>query len=83
MIRWKQDVGGFADWGLEYGNPDFVDYANSYGATGHRIAATDDFLATMQGCFDKGGVHLVEVPIDYSDNKRVLIDELSARTCNL
>jgi len=83
MIRWKQEVGGFDDWGLEYGNPDFAAYANSYGATGHSVKATEDFLTVLQGCFDKGGVHLVEVPVDYSDNKRVLIDELSARTCKL
>jgi acetolactate synthase I/II/III large subunit len=76
MIRWKQQVGGFPDWGLEYGNPDFVAYANAFGATGHRVEATDDFVAMVQGCYDAGGVHLVEVPIDYSENKRVLIDEL-------
>ncbi len=79
MIRWKQEVGGFADWGLEYGNPDFVKYAESYGATGHRINATDDFVPTLQKAFADGGVHLVEVPIDYSENKRVLIDGLANR----
>ncbi|MDG2393578.1 MAG: acetolactate synthase large subunit, partial [Thalassotalea sp.] len=37
MIRWKQEQAGFADWGLEFNNPDFVKYAEAYGATGHRI----------------------------------------------
>ena len=32
MIRWKQANMGFADFGLTYGNPDFVKYAESYGA---------------------------------------------------
>jgi hypothetical protein len=32
MIRWKQAVDGFADWGLSFGNPDFVKYAEAYGA---------------------------------------------------
>ena len=36
MIKWKQADMGFADWGLDYGNPDFVQYAASYGAYGHR-----------------------------------------------
>ncbi|MBV1926902.1 MAG: acetolactate synthase large subunit, partial [Rhodobacteraceae bacterium] len=76
MIRWKQQLGGFKDWGLQYNNPDFVAYANSFGATGHRVEATEDFVAMVQGCFKAGGVHLVEVPIDYSENTRVLIDEL-------
>lgn len=81
MIRWKQKVGGFADWGLEYGNPDFVKYAESYGAKGHRVTATQDFTSIMEKCFEDGGVHLVEAPIDYSENTRVLIDELATRAC--
>ncbi len=32
MIRWKQANMGFEDLGLTYGNPDFVKYAESYGA---------------------------------------------------
>jgi acetolactate synthase-1/2/3 large subunit len=81
MIRWKQDEAGFQDWGLEYGNPDFVQYANSYGAKGHRVHATNVFVPLLKQCFADGGVHVVEAPIDYSENKRVLIDELSERAC--
>ncbi len=44
MIRWKQAVDDFADWGLTFRNPDFVRYAESYGATGARIATTDDLI---------------------------------------
>ena len=80
-IRWKQADAGLPDWGLEYGNPDFVQYANSYGATGHRVEATEDFVPLLESCFQDGGVHLVEAPIDYSENKRVLIDELAERVC--
>ena len=81
MIRWKQDDAGLPDWGLEYGNPDFVQYANSYGAKGHRVNVTEEFVPLLKQCFKDGGVHLVEAPIDYSENKRVLIDELSERAC--
>ena len=81
MIRWKQAGNGFPDWGLEFGNPDFVLYAQSYGASGHRVEATEDFAPLLERCFTEGGVHLVEVPVDYSENKRVLIDELSERVC--
>ncbi|MGH1419035.1 MAG: acetolactate synthase large subunit [Hyphomicrobiaceae bacterium] len=83
MIRWKQEVSNFADWGLEFGNPEFVAYAESYGATGHRVESTEYFLPTLEKAFSSGGVHLIEAPIDYSENKRVLIDELSERTCRL
>ncbi len=83
MIRWKQAHAEFPDWGLEFGNPDFVQYAESYGASGHRVAAVEDFLPTLEQCYQDGGVHLVEVPVDYSENKRVLIDELAQRVCLL
>jgi len=81
MIRWKQVGAGFPDWGLEFGNPDFVQYANSYGATGHRITATKDLIPTLEAAFEAGGVHLVEVPVDYSENQKVLIDDLAEKVC--
>ncbi len=81
MIRWKQAGAGFDDWGLEFGNPDFVQYANSYGATGHRVSSAEDLVTTFNKAFDAGGVHLVEVPVDYSENQKVLIDELAAKAC--
>ena len=83
MIRWKQAAAGLEDWGLEFGNPDFVQYAESYGAHGHRVGATEDFAQLLEGCFRDGGVHVVEAAIDYSENKRVLIDELAERVCLL
>lgn len=83
MIRWKQGQAGFEDWGLEFGNPDFVKYAESYGAKGHRIERTEDFVPTLNACFEAGGVHLVDAPVDYSENKRVLIDELAERACKI
>ncbi|MFN3172717.1 MAG: acetolactate synthase large subunit [Hyphomicrobiales bacterium] len=83
MIRWKQAHSGFADWGLEFKNPDFVQYAQSYGASGHRIERTEDLLPTFEAAFAAGGVHLIDVPVDYSENQRVLIDELEAKVCLL
>ena len=78
MIRWKQAVEGFADWGMTFGNPDFIEYAQAYGATGHRVEAADELIPTLEAAFQAGGVHLVAVPIDYSENMRVLGDELKA-----
>jgi acetolactate synthase I/II/III large subunit len=79
MIRWKQAVEKFADFGLTFGNPDFVKYAESYGARGARVESTEAFIPTLQAAFDAGGVHLVTAPIDYSENVRVLVEELGSR----
>jgi len=81
MIRWKQASAGFADWGLEFDNPDFVKYAESYGATGHRVTCAEDLIPTYEKAFSAGGVHLVELPVDYSENQKVLIDELAEKVC--
>ena len=81
MIRWKQAHAGFDDWGLEFGNPDFVKYAESYGASGHRIESADDLVPTFEKAFKAGGVHLIDLPVDYSENQKVLIDELEAKVC--
>jgi acetolactate synthase-1/2/3 large subunit len=79
MIRWKQAVDEFPDFGMTFNNPDFVLYAEAYGAKGHRVAAVDDLAPTLDKAFRAGGVHLVCVPIDYSENTRVLVDELRAK----
>jgi acetolactate synthase-1/2/3 large subunit len=76
MIRWKQAVDKFPDFGLTFGNPDFVKYAEAYGAKGSRVTATRDLVSTIDAAFKGGGVHLIDVPIDYSENVRALVDEL-------
>jgi acetolactate synthase-1/2/3 large subunit len=81
MIRWKQANMGFKDWGLTYGNPDFVKYAESYGAKGHRVESAEDVAGILGRCLGTPGVHLIDCPIDYSENDRILnkdIKELSA-----
>jgi len=79
MIRWKQAVDHFPDFGMTFGNPDFARYAQAYGAKGSYVSDIAQFAPTLEAAFSEGGVHLVAAPIDYSENKRVLVDELRAR----
>jgi acetolactate synthase-1/2/3 large subunit len=79
MIRWKQQSMGLSDYGLDFDNPDFVAYAAAYGARGVRIERTDDFLPTLKQALDTPGVHILDVPIDYSEN-RIFTKELEAAT---
>ncbi|MDL0431286.1 acetolactate synthase large subunit [Marinobacter sp. TBZ242] len=83
MIKWKQSQEGFENFGLDYNNPDFVKYADAYGATGHHISRTEDLQPTLKRALTAGGVHLIEVPVDYSENRRVFDEELVKLTCNL
>ena len=76
MIRWKQEDMGFADYGLTFNNPDFVLYAESYGAHGHRINAASELVPKLEQCLQAGGVHLIDVPVDYSENVQKLNHEI-------
>ena len=76
MIRWKQAGSGFKDWGLEYNNPNFVKYAESYGAHGHCITSVTGFIETVDRAYRQGGVHLIDLPVDYSQNVKELITDL-------
>ena len=81
MIRWKQANMGFADWGLTYGNPDFVKYAESYGAHGHRVESAEGLPELLAECLATPGVHLIDCAVDYSENDQILnkdIKKLSA-----
>jgi acetolactate synthase I/II/III large subunit len=81
MIKWKQAGMGFPSYGLDFGNPDFVLYAQSYGAKGHRVTHTGELPELLATCLEKPGVHLLEVPVDYSENERVFFEELKNKTC--
>jgi acetolactate synthase-1/2/3 large subunit len=81
MIRWKQANMGFKDWGLTYGNPDFVKYAEAYGANGYRVESAAHLEELLEHCLNAPGVHLIECPVDYTENDAILnvkIKELSA-----
>ena len=80
MIRWKQANLGFEDFGLEYGNPDFVKFAECHGANGYRVEKTEDFVPLLKKCNDTPGVHIVELPVDYSENDRILNHEIKERS---
>jgi acetolactate synthase-1/2/3 large subunit len=81
MIKWKQAHLGLKSYGLDFGNPDFVEYARSYGASGYRVEAADELAPLLQRCHESPGVHVVDVPVDYTENDKVLnheIQEVSA-----
>lgn len=82
MIKWKQAQMELHDYGLDFQNPDFVAYAQAYGAQGHRVESTDGLAPLVEECFAAGGVHVIDIPVDYSLNDRILnreIRELSSR----
>ncbi|MDF1762041.1 MAG: acetolactate synthase large subunit [Oleibacter sp.] len=73
MIRWKQSNLGMEDFGLQFNNPNFIMYANSYGAHGHRATTMTDYKQLLSEALEIGGVHVIDLAIDYSDNANGLM----------
>ncbi|MGS2763053.1 acetolactate synthase large subunit [Sinomicrobium sp. M5D2P9] len=72
MIQWKQQDEGFVKYGLDYGNPDFVKYAESFGAKGYRPASVEEFQQILENALNSKGVQLIDLSVDYSLNHEIL-----------
>jgi len=83
MIKWKQEGMGFDNFGLDYSNPDFVKYAESYGATGYRSDSVQSFEEVLEKSLNTRGVHIIDLAVDYSLNHSILNVLLKEKTCIL
>lgn len=83
MIKWKQQQMQLSDFGLDFANPDFVKYAEAYGASGYRLSETGELQPLMKKCMEQGGVHLIDVPVDYSMNNQLLNQEIPKRAAQI
>ena len=81
MIKWKQEGVGFDNFGLDFNNPDLVQYANSFGATGHRAESHEHFVEVLDTALNGKGVHLIDLPVDYSLNHSILNVLLKESAC--
>ena len=83
MIKWKQEGQGFNNFGLDFNNPDFVKYAESFGAIGHRPESHDEFEKVLDTALNSKGVHLIDLQVDYSLNHSILNVLLKESACIL
>ncbi len=51
-----------------FGNPDFVKYAESFGAKGYRIGAAGELLPTLRQALKDDTVSIIDCPVDYAEN---------------
>ena len=83
MIRWKQANMGFDDWGLQYGNPDFVKYVEAYGGIGHRVESAEALPGILNTALSTPGVHLIDCPVDYVDNNQILNIDIKKHSASI
>jgi acetolactate synthase I/II/III large subunit len=89
VVVWRDDGYGLIDWkqrnefgrpfGVDFGNPDFVAYARSFGLAGFRADSAQELGAVLRQALDHDGPSVVEIPIDYRENLR-LTERLGALT---
>jgi acetolactate synthase-1/2/3 large subunit len=83
MIKWKQEKMGFDNYGLDFNNPDFIMYANSHGAHGYRPESDANFREILDKCLSSPGVHVIDLPVDYSFNHLILNVMLKEKVAKL
>jgi acetolactate synthase-1/2/3 large subunit len=71
LIKWKMQLELGHDVAIDFTNPDFVTYAESFGARGYRITAADELLPTLREALAGDGVSVIACPVDYGENLRL------------
>ncbi len=80
LIKWHQERRFGRTGNVSFNNPDFVKYAESFGAKGYRVEKAEDLLPTLQQAFTDNTVVVVDVPVDYSENMK-LTEKLGNLVC--
>ncbi|MHB0960563.1 MAG: acetolactate synthase large subunit [Pirellulaceae bacterium] len=82
MIKWKQinEFGRSAF--IDFHNPDFVQYAESFGARGYRIGAADELASVLAEALAADKVAVIDCPVDFTENLK-LTEKLGQLICPL
>ncbi len=82
LIAWKQQIEFNRHTDLSFGNPDWLQLADSFGWRGHRCENSADLQATLESAFTESGPSLVVIPIDYRENQ-LLTEKLGEITATI
>jgi acetolactate synthase-1/2/3 large subunit len=72
LIGWKQDIHFGRRAAVSFDNPDFVRFAESFGAAGYEVRSADELLPTLRRALDEDRVSIVACPVDYTENERLI-----------
>ena len=80
LIKWHQLRNFGRPSNISFTNPDFVMYAESFGAKGYRVESAADLLPTLKQAIADDTVVIVDCPVDYSENMK-LTEKLGELVC--
>ncbi len=72
LIGWKQELHLGRTDAVSFGNPDFVRFAESFGAKGYQIGSADELLPILRTALADDAVSVIACPVDYTENARLL-----------
>ena len=82
LIKWHQERRFGRSGDISFTNPDFVKYAESFGAKGYRVESSADLIPTLERAFEDETVVVVDVPVDYRENMK-LTEKLGQLVCTI
>jgi acetolactate synthase-1/2/3 large subunit len=77
LIRWKEEAHFGRSASVSFGNPDFVRFAESFGARGYAVTSARELGPTLEKALSDDAVSIIACPVDYSENAR-LVERLGA-----
>jgi len=80
LIKWHQLRHFGRPSHIDFNNPDFVKYAESFGAKGYRVEHTQDLVPTLKQAIVDNTVVLIDCPVDYEENMK-LTEKLGELVC--
>ncbi len=82
LIKWKQEMHFGRESHVSFNNPDFVKYAESFGAMGYRVGSAGELAPVLKEALDCGSVAVIDCPVDYSENMK-LTERLGQVVCQI
>jgi len=80
LIEWHQLQQFHRISNVRFGNPDFVKFAESFGAKGYRVQAADELVPILKQAVADNTVVVIDCPVDYSENMK-LTEKLGKMVC--
>ncbi len=71
LIKWKQSAKFGVDFGSDFKNPDFVQYARAFGMEGYRVERANELLPILKRALKEDIPCVIEVPVDYAENLKL------------